>query len=226
MQLESIELLPVEHALDAALAHDGRPVAHMSDHPHVMTHQNHRDGMLEFDGTKKIQYLGLHGGVESGGGLIEEQQSRRGQERARDRDSLALAAREFMGISGRDQWVEPHFRQGLHHALVRLLHAQQPQRLEQRARHRVPRVEGGVRILEHHLDFSPETAGKTPMRLRAMMQELNASVPIAVHAREYSQQRRFATTRRSDEAEDFPVGNRETQRVDDGPSALGQANAQ
>jgi hypothetical protein len=76
------------------------------------------------------------------------------------------------------------------------------------------------------LDFSPETAGKTPMRLQAIMQQLNASVPIAVHAREYSQKRRFAATRRSDEAEDFPVGNRETQRVDDGPSALDQANAQ
>jgi hypothetical protein len=58
----------------------------------------------------------------------------------------------------------------------------------------MPRVKRGVRILEHHLNFSAEIAGKAPMRLRAMMQELDASAPIAIYAREYSQQRRLAAT--------------------------------
>src|ERR1700677_1331912 len=70
--LDSIELLPAEHALDATLAHDARPVAHMSDHSHVMTHQDHRHGMHGFESAQKIQNLGLNGGIESRCRLIEE----------------------------------------------------------------------------------------------------------------------------------------------------------
>src|SRR6202041_503828 len=153
--------------------------------------------------------LSLNGGVESGGGLIEEQQARRGQERTCDGDPLALATRQLMRISRRKPRVQTHLRQPLQHALARPLRTEQLQRLEQRSRDRMAGMERRERILKHHLNVSAQASAETSARHGSMIQELDAAAPIAIDSRKHTQQCRFSATGGSDEAEHFAVTDRE-----------------
>ena len=112
----------VEHLLRRALldhlagVHHADPVAHRADHAEVVGDQQDRRVGLGPQRAHEVEHLGLDGGVEAGGRLVEHEQLRVAGERHGDHDPLLHAARELVRIA-------------LHHPL-RVGDAHAPQRVE------------------------------------------------------------------------------------------------
>jgi hypothetical protein len=67
----------------------------------VMGHHQERALVLLLEIVQQAKNLSACGGVEIAGRLIPQQQRRTEDERPRDRDTLTLAAREFIGTVNR-----------------------------------------------------------------------------------------------------------------------------
>ena len=94
----------VEHLLGGALlddlagVHHADPVAHRADHAEVVGDQQDRRVGVRPQGAHEIEHLGLDGGVETGGRLVEHEQLRVAGERHGDHDPLLHPARELVRI--------------------------------------------------------------------------------------------------------------------------------
>ena len=88
-------------------------VAHLRDHPEVVADEQHRRLELGLELRDEIEDLGLDRRVETGGGLVEDQQLGVLRKCHRDHDALLHPARELMRVA-------PHHRAG-----IRDLHARE-----------------------------------------------------------------------------------------------------
>ncbi len=87
-------------------------------------------------------------------------------------------------------------------ALVAVGDAMDPQRVGQRTADRGARVEGGERILKHHLDAPPHGAQRfATKRKQIRAAEIDAAGVGLDKAQQDARQRRLAAARRPDEAE-------------------------
>ena len=108
---------------------------------------------------QQVQHLGLHRGVERRGRLVEQQDLRLEDQRARDGDALALAARELVRIAEAEAGAEADLVERALDARLGVADAVDRQRLGQHAVDRLARVQRAVGILEHHLHAAAEGLG-------------------------------------------------------------------
>ena len=83
---------------DLAGVHDGDLVGAAGDDAEVVGDEDHRHVALALLGGEQVEDLGLHGDVEGGGGLVGEEQLRAAGQGDGDRDPLAHAAGELVGV--------------------------------------------------------------------------------------------------------------------------------
>ncbi len=112
------DLARAAHLLDVPAVHDGDPIGHLEGLLLVVgdEHAGHVD--LVVQATEPLAQLLAHLGVERAERLVEEEHLRLRGQRARQRDALALPARELRG-EGALQPLELDQGEELLHALVR-----------------------------------------------------------------------------------------------------------
>jgi hypothetical protein len=79
----------------------------MHDHREIVAHENAGEAIAPPELGEKVEDLSLDGDIKRGGGLIEEQDKRIEDQRAGDRNALALAAGELMWIAEPVRRQEP-----------------------------------------------------------------------------------------------------------------------
>jgi hypothetical protein len=137
-----------------AEVHHRDAVADVLDHREVVGDEQVREAELLLEVLEEIEHLRLDRDVESRDRLVGDQQTRRGGQRTRDADALALAARELVRVAkrllaGQADLLEARRRGPRGPAReVRLGHQQ---RLRHDVPDRPPRVERRVGILIDHL---------------------------------------------------------------------------
>ena len=96
---------------------------HRAHHFDVMSDQNVTEPVLALQLAQQLQNLLLDRYVEGAGRLVEHDDFRPDNQRARDRDPLPLAAREFVGVSVQERLDpaalhQPHLLETLDYALA------------------------------------------------------------------------------------------------------------
>jgi hypothetical protein len=120
-----------------------------------------REPELVLQVVQEIQHLRLDRDIERGDGLVQDHDLGIEHESARDRDTLALAAREHVRIAPVVLRAEPHLGEHAAHARAALLGAKLGVHLEwlvQDASHLLARIERAVGILEHDLHLLAQLA--------------------------------------------------------------------
>ncbi len=79
--------------------HHQHLIRHLRHHGEIVGDEDHRHLALALQIADQFEYLRLDGDIESGGGLVADDQLRLGNERHGDHHPLAHAAGEFMGIA-------------------------------------------------------------------------------------------------------------------------------
>ena len=83
---------------DPAGVHDGDLVGAAGHHAEVVGDEDHGHGTLPLLGGQEVEDLGLHRDVETGGGLVGQQQLGAAGQGDGDHDPLAHAARQLVGV--------------------------------------------------------------------------------------------------------------------------------
>jgi hypothetical protein len=100
---------------------------------------------------EKVEDLSLNGDVKRGSGLIEEQDGRIEDQRAGDRNALALAAGELMRVAEPVRRQEPDVGDRCLHFFIDADNAVDHQWLTQDVVYGLAWMERGVRVLEDEL---------------------------------------------------------------------------
>ncbi len=161
---------------DLAQVHDRHPVADMPHDGQVVGDEQVGEAKPVLQFLQQVHDPGLDGDVECRHGFVEHQHLGVEGEGPRDADTLPLATGELVREAVAVLGVEAHQLEEPVDALRALLAVPapvHPQRLRHDLADRHPRVEGGVRILEHDLHVLPHR----PELLPALAGELVA--PIA-----------------------------------------------
>jgi hypothetical protein len=155
--------------------------------------------------------LGLDRHVERRSRLVEHDQSRLDRERARDRDALLLAARQFMRVPVAEIGGQFHHLQQARDATFdfRRLELARLQRDRDRLADRAARIERRARILEHHLDGSAARRAGGPIREVASLEQ-DRSLARLRQSQDHPRDGRFARPALAREPEDFALGQLET----------------
>ena len=145
---------------DPPRVHDADVVGHLGHHAEVMRDHHDRGVELALKALDELEDLRLHRDVERGGGLVCDQQLGIVDERHRDHDALAHAARELVriGVHAPTRLGEAHEPEHLDRAIARLrlgqvavgLHG-----LHELVADLVERVQRRQRVLEDHRDLVP-----------------------------------------------------------------------
>ena len=157
------------------------------------------------------QHLALHRDVEGGRRLVEDEHLGPQDDGARDRDALALAARELVRIAVQDvvrarAGAEPDLVEHLHDQRVARdaieLGPVQRQAFADDAADRHARAERAERILEHDLDAPPHRAqGVAPGVVDARAVEHDRALGDRLQREQREAERRLARARLADDAE-------------------------
>ena len=83
---------------DAAEIHDAELVRHVADDGQVMADEEVGEAEAALKLAHQVQDLRLHRDIQRAGGFVADQEVRLGGQRAGDRDALALAAAELVGV--------------------------------------------------------------------------------------------------------------------------------
>ena len=130
------------------------------------------EALLGAKPRQEVEDLRLHRGVERRGRLVEQQDLRLQDQRAGDRDALALAAGELVREAEAEGRAEPDVVERLHDALLLVGEAVDGERLGKHAVDRVARVQRGVGVLEHHLHAAGEGAAARRRQRLAVDQDV------------------------------------------------------
>src|SRR5262249_45994447 len=146
---------------DATEIHDRHPVRDMLDHRKIVRNENVGEGESLAKSGQQIEHLRANRNVESRNRLVTNNKLWFDCKRSCNRDSLALAAGEFMRVSLAVPCVEPDKIQQLGHpiaAMRRRNDVMQSQRLADNLFYRHSRIERRIWILKNDLRFAPESA--------------------------------------------------------------------
>src|SRR5947207_11190199 len=156
MPRAGVDLVRAGDLDDLAVLHHHDLVGHVADHRQVVRDEQVAHCVFVLQILQEVQQLGLDRDVERRDRLVADQDLRAQGERAGDRDPLALAAGELVGILGERVRGEAHLVEQLEGEGAPLglaaAHAVDLHRLHQDLAHREARIERGIRILEHDLD--------------------------------------------------------------------------
>ena len=140
---------------DLSLLHDIDGVGDLGDDAHVMGDEQHRRAVALLQFVDQRQDLLLRGHVQRGRGFVRDQQDGFQNQRHRDHDPLALAARQLMRIAAEDafdigQMDLLHDRHGATAALRGGQVGVQLHHLHDLVAHAQDRVQCGHGLLEDH----------------------------------------------------------------------------
>ena len=90
---------------------------------------------------EQVQHFGLHAGVERRGGLVEQQHLWLEDQRTRDRDALALAARQLVRVAKTKAATQAHFVERAFDARFGVIDAMDRERLGEQTVNRLTRVQ-------------------------------------------------------------------------------------
>ncbi len=123
----------------------------MRDHRQIVGDQHEGELALAAQAHQEVQDLGLDGYVERRCRLVEQQNARLEHQRAGDRDPLALAAGELVGIAEAEAGPEADIAQDRLDPPLDITNAVDGHGLGEDPVDRVPRMQRAVGILEDHL---------------------------------------------------------------------------
>ena len=153
---------------DPPEVHHRQPVRHVPGGAEVVRHQQIRHAVLLLEVLQQIHDLRADGDVEGRDGFVQDQQLWLGDQRARDRDALALATAELVrvvpGLFGLQAHVEQHLRDPLLHLAPRQVMVD-PQRFRHDVLHPHARVERAPRILKDRLHPRPISLERRTLQL-------------------------------------------------------------
>ncbi len=155
---------------DPAEVHDRDPVAEVLRAGQVVGDVDVGQSEVLLEVEHQLEDLRAHRHVEHRDRLVRDQHARAGDDRARDDDALLLPAGQVARVLLQEQLdrrqPDPLERvDDLRAAFARGAHAVHAQGVADRLLHGHRRVEGGVRVLEHHLDVLAERAQPAPAQL-------------------------------------------------------------
>ena len=190
------ELAQVEHA---------HAVGQRSHDREVVRDEQVGDPLVGLQLAQQLDDARLHGDVERRQDLVAQHETGLRRERARDRDALALAARELVRKAAREGDVEPDGLERLLHAGAARLAVQPEEQLERAAHdlvHALAGVERGVGVLQHELDLPPDVLrSRLDRGGEASALERDRSAERAEHPADRPRDRRLAAARLADERE-------------------------
>ncbi len=148
---------------DLPKIHHHDPVADEAHHVQIVRDEDvgQVEALLQID--EQVQHLRLDRFVESRHRFVEDDEARFQREGARNIDALALSARQLVRVAvGEQQRVEPDRFKQVHRPRQRrgLGQAMDQRAKRDRHRNRQPRVQRGIRILEHHLHLPMQIAAR------------------------------------------------------------------
>ena len=144
---------------ELAAVHHDHAVADVADRREVVGDEQVREPELLLQVAQQVQDLRAHGHVERGDRLVADDERGVRRERPRDRDALALTARELERAALAEIGREADEPQQLGHASGRRRRRLPTQQVERLGHDRVDghhRVERVARVLEDHLDAAAE----------------------------------------------------------------------
>ena len=197
--------IPVLHDL-TLVKHDGT----VRDVPHdrqVVGDEQQRQAHALLQFAEQVQHLRLHREIERADRLIADDKAWAGNDRARNRDALALAAGKLRGIARGGIRRHPDAGQNVADAGVTLSARQRAvhqQGLCQRVADRARRIERAVWVLKHHLDFARQIASPAPRRMRDVLAvETDTPRRGRSQTKDDAADRRFAGTGLADQPDRF-----------------------
>ena len=155
-------------SIDAAEVHHQHLVGDQLDDREVVRDEDVGDAGLVLQVHQQVQHLRLDRDVERRDRLVGDDDARLEHQRARDRDALALAAREHVRIArvvlGPQADARQHRAARARSRSARLERGVDRQRLLERVADLLARVEARERVLEHHLHLLPQRVAASPRR--------------------------------------------------------------
>lgn len=190
---------------------------------------HHQGGQAEFGAQpqEQGQDLAAHRGVQGGHRLVGDDEFGLQDERARDDDTLALAAGQLVRVAQEEAFRRAKSRPGEGFRDRRPLVAAVPvdaQALGDRVVHRVPGVERAARVLEDQLDtFAVRLQGAGGV-VEGLAVERDAAPGRRDEAEQRAGQRRLAAARLADQGDDLAAPDVEVDPVN-GTGAVGTVAA-
>jgi hypothetical protein len=203
---------------DGTLAHDGDVVGDVADDGEVVRDEDHGEIQIAREVGEEVEDLRLDGDVEGGDGFVGNDEFGLGGKGPGDGDALALAAGEFMRVFLHVAGVKADFFHEGCDGVAELGFAEGTALADGFGKggvDGVARVEGGVGILEDHLEVEPPLAdGFVGQGGEVFSLEDDCSGGGALELHDGAREGGFATAGFSDETEDFPLFDGEADSVD------------
>jgi hypothetical protein len=151
---------------DLSEIHHGDVVGDMAHDRKVVRDEQIAQSHPLLEVLEEVDDAGPDRHVERGHRFVEKDHLRIERQGASDPDPLLLATRELVWVAPHLIGREPHELEELRHPLplVPTMQAVHPQWIGDNAVHREPRVQRGVRILEHDLQLATESAQRSRVR--------------------------------------------------------------
>ena len=176
------QLFRIGQLHDIALVDDGDAVRNVPHDREVVGDEQVGDAALLLQMAQQVEHLGADGHIQSRDGLVGNDELRLHDQGAGNADALALAAGELMRETGSEFRQQAHIQQCLPDLLLPLGGGQVGPDILQALAHDVADlgtlVQGGLRVLEDHLDLLDDLlvqlAGNLAVDLLALVQDLAA----------------------------------------------------
>ncbi|CUJ82633.1 Uncharacterised protein [Achromobacter sp. 2789STDY5608615] len=195
---------------DPAQVHHCHPVRHVAHHRQIVADEHIRQPELLLQIAHQVQDLRLHRHVQRRGRLVAHQELGLRRQRPRDRNALALAARELVRIARRVVRRQAHQRQQILNPAPRLgrrgAQAQRDDGLGHDRAHPPARIQAGVRVLEDHLRMQRAARAAAAIAQRAAGRRHQAHQQLG--------QRRLAAAGLADDAQRGAARHRQRHAVD------------
>ena len=143
---------------DAAAEHDDHLVGERAHDAEIVADEEDREPHVGLEVLEQVDDLRLDRDVERRGRLVGDQHRDAEDQRAGDRDALALAAGELVRVAAGVARIEPDALEPLPRVVAPLrgrVEVVDRQRLGDDLAERHHRIERGVAVLEHHLHLPP-----------------------------------------------------------------------
>ncbi|ABA48402.1 hypothetical protein BURPS1710b_2632 [Burkholderia pseudomallei 1710b] len=207
------DALDVARLDDRPALHHRHPVRHRADHLQIVADEHVAQVVFSLQIRQQLQHLLLDRHVERARRLVEHEHARLQHERARDRDPLALAARELVRIAMQHRPIEADFAQHRDH-LVAARVGREPRAMQfepfgHDPPDRLPRRKRAEGILKYHLHVRAQRDALAPAKAcERTALEFDVAVRDPLQPEERHRERRLAGARFADDAERLALPHR------------------
>src|SRR6058998_2367958 len=206
---------------DSAEIHHGDPVGHVSSHRDVVRDEDIGVLILFPEIEHEVHHAGANGHIKHAHRLIRDDELRVQDDGPRDGHPLTLPSRELVGKPQEEVRTgpEPRVLEGLNHEFSPLFFCR-PDSMDHKRfgdgpEHRVPWIQGLIRILENHLKVPAEAEEIASPEVRDVLSlEVNVALGRIFEPGDETPRSRLATTGFAHQPEDFALVEVETDPVD------------